>query len=237
MEAFLNYINRAEFIIQAELLLRIVISLFCGALIGYERTNRGKEAGIRTHTIVAVASCLMMVISQYGFNDFFEIFKNSHVDLKLDPSRVAAQIITGIGFLGAGMIFVHKNTVTGLTTAAGIWATAGIGMAFGGGMYFMGVSSTVVIVFVQWVLHKSSRFIHAVNEREFSFIMTDNPESMSCLLNTMKSYDVLALEVNYNKMQDGMLEVVILARCEKTTDMLALVEELYKMNDIKSVNM
>ena len=83
------------------------------------RKNRRKEAGVRTHVIVALASCLMMEISKYGFFDLG----------KFDGARIAAQVVSGIGFLGAGMIFVHKNSIKGLTTAAGVWATSGIGMA------------------------------------------------------------------------------------------------------------
>ena len=105
---------------------RLLIAVLCGFIIGYERKNRNKEAGIRTHVIVTVASCLMMMVSKYGFGDLDTA--------RFDGSRIASQIVSGIGFLGAGMIFVHKNSIKGLTTAAGIWATSGIGMAIGSGM-------------------------------------------------------------------------------------------------------
>ena len=124
-------------------MLRIIIAGICGVLIGYERRNRGKEAGIRTHAIVALASALIMVISLYGGNANY------------DSSRIAAQIVSGVGFLGAGMIFVHKRMITGLTTAAGVWATAGIGMAIGAGMYILGISAAFIIVLFQVILHKN----------------------------------------------------------------------------------
>ena len=100
------------------LFLRLFISVLLGVLIGFERTNRYKEAGIRTHAIVALGSCLLMILSKYGFPDVAQA----------DHSRIAAQVVTGIGFLGAGMILVRKNTVSGLTTAAGIWTTSAVGM-------------------------------------------------------------------------------------------------------------
>lgn len=237
MEAILRLIKSPEFLNQAELFLRILISIVAGLVIGYERTNRGKDGGVRTHTIVAIASCLMMIISQYGFGDFFGKFTNSGIDLRLDPSRVAAQIVSGVGFLGAGMIFIQKNTVTGLTTAAGIWATAGIGMALGCGMYFMGIACTVIIVVLQWLLHKSPKFSHLTNEKELSFVMRDNSESMAHLIGVMKKYEVFASEINYKKKQDGMMEVSILAQCDSKKNMLYLLEELYSYEDIKSLNM
>ena len=113
---------------EFELLGRILIAGLCGALIGFERKNRKKEAGIRTHIIVALASSLMMIISKYGFFDIISGNLFPGIDVRLDPSRIASCIVSGIGFLGAGMIFTYKKTITGLTTAAGIWATAGVGM-------------------------------------------------------------------------------------------------------------
>ena len=112
--------------VQLEYLVRILGAAICGLLVGYERENHLKTAGIRTHTIVALASAVMMIISKYGFQDILAL---DHIGL--DPSRVAAGIVTAIGFLGAGVIFTRNISVSGLTTAAGIWATVGIGMAFG----------------------------------------------------------------------------------------------------------
>ncbi len=120
---------------------RILVAGICGFIIGYERKNRAKGAGIRTHFIVAASAALMMIISIHGFGGVG------------DPSRMAAQIVSGVGFLGAGMIFVQKQTVTGLTTAAGIWATSGIGMAIGAGMYFVGIFTTVLLILAQLFMH------------------------------------------------------------------------------------
>lgn len=121
------------------LLLRITISVISGFIIGSERQNKNKSAGARTHTLVCLGACLAMIISKYGFYD---------VD-RYDAARIAAQVVSGVGFLGAGVIFVKNNGVTGLTTAAGIWTTSIIGMAFGSGMYFLGIIATIFIVFFQ----------------------------------------------------------------------------------------
>lgn len=130
-------------------LLGLVVAVICGAAIGIERTLRQKEAGIRTHIIVALGSALIMIVSKYGFFDLMS-FSDS---VKLDGARLAAQVVTGISFLGAGII-VYKGTVKGLTTAAGVWTTAGIGLAAGAGMYGIAVYATLILLIVQIVVHK-----------------------------------------------------------------------------------
>ena len=125
-----------------EWLLRIVCAALIGGVVGYERHNRSKEAGLRTHMIVAMASALLMIVSKYGF-----------VDVQVsDPARIAAQVVSGIGFLGAGIIFIRNDSVLGLTTAAGIWATAAVGMALGAGFYVLGIATGVLIVIIQIII-------------------------------------------------------------------------------------
>ncbi len=127
---------------ELELCIRILISAVFGFIIGLERKRRGKEAGVRTHTIMSIGSCLFTVISL-----------NFSKALDFDPTRIAAQIISGIGFLGAGMIIFKKNEIHGLTTAAGIWVTAGVGMACGAGLYVIAIIATILIMISQWLLH------------------------------------------------------------------------------------
>lgn len=144
MDAILEML-RDQIIFQGEFALRILLAGLLGAAIGFERKNRNKLAGVRTHAIVALGAALIMVVSKYGFYDMD----------KFDASRVAAQIVSGVGFLGAGIIFVrNNNSVSGLTTAAGIWATAGMGMSMGAGQYFIATISTVMILVMQVVFHR-----------------------------------------------------------------------------------
>ena len=114
------------------MVLRLAVAGMLGTLIGLEREYRAKEAGMRTHFLVALGSALIMIVSQYGFGG-----------KTADASRVAAQIVSGIGFIGAGTIMMQKQFVRGLTTAAGLWVAAGIGMAVGGGLYLIGIVATV----------------------------------------------------------------------------------------------
>lgn len=118
-----------------ELTIRLMLALLLGGAIGIEREYRAKEAGFRTHFLVALGSALFCLVSQFGFG----------VDLK-DSSRVAAQVVSGIGFLGAGTIIFQKNVVRGLTTAAGLWVTAAIGLACGTGMYLAAVLTTAMVL-------------------------------------------------------------------------------------------
>lgn len=129
---------------NSELLLRIFVAMILGMLIGNERKNRMKSAGMRTHALVALGSALMMVVSKYGFGD----------TVQGDGARLAAQVVSGVGFLGAGMIFVRHNLVSGLTTAAGVWTTAGIGLTIGAGMYFVGILSALMMVLMQNISHR-----------------------------------------------------------------------------------
>ena len=138
---------------QFELIFRLFLAGFCGVIIGLERRNRSKEAGIRTHFVVACGAALMMIVSKYAFFDVIKTGLLEGADIRLDPSRIASTIASGIGFLGAGMIFVHRNTITGLTTAAGIWATSGVGMAIGAGLYYIGICAAIFIVLAQILLH------------------------------------------------------------------------------------
>ena len=126
----------------------VLLAVVLGFAIGYERKLRYKEAGIRTHTIVCAGAALIMVVSKYGFGDSAEA----------DAARVAAQIVTGVGFLGAGIIVYRKHEIHGLTTAAGVWATAGVGMAAGAEMYLFATGSAVILIAVQCLMHVKCRF-------------------------------------------------------------------------------
>lgn len=179
---------------QLTYVLRLFIAGICGILIGLERKNQAKEAGIKTHFVVACGAALIMIVSKYAFFDVGEIAKSVGFEgeIRLDPSRVASTIASGIGFLGAGMIFVHKNTVTGLTTAAGIWATSGIGMAIGAGMYTIGIGATLIIFIAQILMHidfhrsKNARLktlvIRGVTESGYRKAIMSQLEDMSIII-------------------------------------------------------
>lgn len=170
--------------------LRLFVAGAMGVLIGLEREYRAKEAGYRTHFLVALGSALMMIVSQYGFT---EVLKTDLI--RVDPSRIAAQVVSGIGFIGAGTIILQKQIVRGLTTAAGIWATSGIGLAVGAGMYAIGISATLLVLLG---LETLSYFFKSIGLRNMMIdFSTDDKEAIkrvSQVFNT-RNYIVVSYEM------------------------------------------
>ena len=167
-------------VIHWEWFLRILIARMCGAFIGYERRNRNKEAGIRTHSIIALGAALIMIVSKYGFPDVNEY----------DAARMAAQIVSGVGFLGAGVIFVRHGTVSGLTTAAGMWATAGAGSCIGAGLYDVGIMATLCVAGLQFIFHKGV-FRKFTNQGQIIQIqVTQDSSALADIQHTLKKHGV-----------------------------------------------
>ena len=145
---------------EYEFILRIFTAAILGGLIGLEREWRAQEAGLRTHFLVALGSAVFMIVSAYGFSDV----QMDGMTSRWDVSRVAAQVVSGIGFIGAGTIIFRKqeNMVSGLTTAAGLWVTAAIGLACGGGMYVLATASTILVLFG---LEAFNYFLHKIDKK------------------------------------------------------------------------
>ena len=150
---------------------RLVLAAIFGTIIGLDREYREKEAGFRTHFLVSLGSALMMIVSQYGFSEIL-----THDGVSLDPSRIAAQVVSGISFLGAGVIFKNGNSIRGLTTAAGMWGTSAIGMAVGAGMYWLGLIEAAVLVAIQIILHRFPVGADALTTQELVVEMEDTEE-------------------------------------------------------------
>lgn len=209
-----------------EFLVRLITSVFCGFVIGFERKNRNKEAGIRTHVIVALASCLMMIISKYAFYDLG--------DARFDGSRVASQIVSGIGFLGAGMIFVHKNSIKGLTTAAGIWATSAIGMAIGAGMYFVGIITTIMMVFLQFFLHIKFKALQHSTTEEYIFRVKNIPNSIDIVKNIMEKKSMNFDFVSISKKEDD-IKIGVEITYSQSEELIGLIEDALEEEEIIEV--
>ncbi|WP_321818110.1 MULTISPECIES: MgtC/SapB family protein [unclassified Paraburkholderia] len=151
-----------------ELVSRLVIAAALGSVIGFERERLSWAAGLRTHMLVCVGSALIMIVSAFGFAD---VLSADHV--VLDPSRMAAQVVSGIGFLGAGSILLRGEIVRGLTTAASLWSVAAIGLAVGGGLYTAAIAATVIIVIIlAGIKPLERRFITFRQRRQISLLVT-----------------------------------------------------------------
>jgi len=178
-----------------EMFLRIVVATFCGLLIGLERTKRQKAAGIRTHCVIAAASAVMMILSKYAFADITtsagELYESSR---GADVSRIASQVVSGVGFLGAGVIFVKGGTIKGLTTAAGIWAISAIGMAIGAGMYPIGLFATLIVLLLNLIFHKLHVGDDAYSTHDIEVEMKDTPEMRKILTDILEKYKTNVLD-------------------------------------------
>lgn len=201
-------------------ILRLILACICGGAIGIERQQRIKVAGTRTHMVVALAAALMMIVSKYGFLDVMDL---SVSGVSWDVSRVAAGIITGIGILGGGIIFIERQGhVSGITTAVGIWATIGIGMALGAGMYAMGIGTTLIMLFIQWVLHKNLWIVKQPTRVQVCFRLPRGIEDYDKLMEKIESYKMTLYQIKWDK--KGSLGPSM--RC------FAIVPARYGRNDI-----
>ncbi len=158
--------------LDVELALRLLGAAVVGAVIGFERELRDQPAGFRTHMLVALGSCIFTVISAYGFG----ALAGERGYVRVDPSRIAAQIVTGIGFLGAGVIFRQGLTVRGLTTAASLWVTAALGMAVGAGAYVVAGAGTVVALLTIAALRPVRRAVRGLRREQEELILEVEPE-------------------------------------------------------------
>lgn len=217
--------------------LRIAIACICGGAIGFERTKRLKEAGIRTHCIIASAAALFMILSKYSFTDMYTADALYPGIRGADASRIAAQVVSGISFLGAGVIFRNGNAVKGLTTAAGIWATAAVGMAIGSGMYLLGLAETVLIVLIQLIFHRFNIGNDAYSESEVRIVAADTEnfrEVFTAMLES-KRIQVLSLRIE----RRGNCEVVynFSVRTRKDFKVMDAMELFDKNPAIHSISM
>ncbi len=181
--------------VSAIFFLRLILACMCGGAIGIERQQRIKVAGTRTHMVVALAAALMMIISKYGFLDVMDVY-----GVSWDVSRVAAGIITGIGILGGGIIFIgRQGHVSGITTAVGIWATIGIGMALGAGMYVMGIGTTAIMLFIQWVLHKNLWVVKQPARVQICFRLPRGMKDYEKLMEKIDGYHMALYQIKWDK--------------------------------------
>ncbi|MCK9292404.1 MAG: MgtC/SapB family protein [Bacteroidales bacterium] len=181
---------------------RLLLAALFGALIGLERERKDWAAGMRTHMMVSVGSCLIMLVSAFGFAD---ILGTEHVEL--DPSRVAAQVVSGIGFIGAGTIlFLKQGAIRGLTTAAGLWTVAAIGLATGGGLYTAAIATTVIALIILWALqplekYYSKRFKH----KTLRIVASSHADPNKILEHILHKAELHIHSMTFNRVEDEMI--------------------------------
>ncbi len=201
---------------------RLVAACLCGAAIGFERSKRFKGAGLRTHIIVCCGAALMMIISKYGFADMTSMdgimFNGTR---GADSARIAAQVVSGISFLGAGVIFKHGSSIRGLTTAAGVWATAGIGLAVGAGMYPVGIFATLLISGLQYLMHKHTFGGDALVTNRLQFVIVQSEGFYTQLEHFLNTHHAQVIEskITYDEhSDDATYEMIVRSPRDITMD-------------------
>lgn len=226
-ELFLSWIEPffPHILRNMEYLLRIFIAMVLGMLIGNERKNRNKSAGLRTHAMVALGAALMMVVSKYGFSD----------TVQGDGARLAAQVVSGVGFLGAGMIFVRHNLVNGLTTAAGVWATAGIGLTLGAGMYGVGIVSALMMLIMQNLSHKLPVFASVAAGGFIRMTIANKPGAVEEIQRYLMDRKIEIHGVQISKSEKDRIKLELDVVYPHTLDKPALFCALAEREDILSI--
>lgn len=214
-----------------DMLIRIALAGILGGLIGLERQMRAKEAGLRTHILVGIGSAMFMLVSKYGFADMLD---QQHV--ALDPSRIAAQVVSGMGFLGAGTIIIQKQIVKGLTTAAGLWVTAAIGLVIGSGMYEIGIYGTLLALVV---LETFRRISHWLIGRHHTLMVHLKPKSVPLVLLVLQRenlrYGHIAV-VNRDE-ESGLCELSVEVTVSRRFPMHAIYDKVMEVKGVQSLQM
>ncbi|MET0970887.1 MAG: MgtC/SapB family protein [Tardiphaga sp.] len=217
---------------DTEMMIRLTAAAALGSLIGFERERLLWAAGIRTHMLVCVGSCLIMLVSQYGFSNIL-----TQQNIVLDPSRIAAQVVSGIGFLGAGSILARGEIVKGLTTAASIWTVAAIGLAVGGGLYLAAGASTVIILIILAGIKPLEEAYRARNQSCMLKVEVENNaltpemlrEALSLRIGQVKRFLVESRD------PQGIDRLTILLSKVSSQDIASFPEKLQELDGVRQV--
>jgi putative Mg2+ transporter-C (MgtC) family protein len=214
-----------------EIVFKLALACILGGIVGLERESLNRPAGFRTYTVVCVGSALAMVVSIDMFSQF-----NHHVNV--DPGRIAAQVISGIGFLGAGTIMKEGASIRGLTTAAGLWVVACIGLAAGAGMYMAAIVATFLILFV---LIYFARFEHRFTGmrlyKGIVMLVDDQPGQVGVIGSILGEMDVLIKEINLEREEtDNHLEIELLLQLPPETSVSQVIERLSNIQGLHHID-
>lgn len=233
-----EYLNsQFSFAQNLDFFIRIAAACLCGALIGAERSRRYKGAGIRTHIIVCCAASLMMIAAKYGFADLTDeagiAFSGAN---GADSSQIAAQVVSGISFLGTGVIFKHGSTVQGLTTAAGLWATAGIGLAVGAGMYPLGIFTAVFIALLQVLMHKYVAGKDFISNNHLQFTVRTSESFQNTLATYMQERKIQVTDSKITYHDDGYVSYDIVLRAPREVAINELDQFIKSCGELRCIS-
>ncbi|MGE5484257.1 MAG: MgtC/SapB family protein [Ignavibacteriales bacterium] len=207
-------------------LVRLFLAAIVGAAVGFERERINRAAGLRTHILVCTGSALVMLVS----TNMVEVFGYG------DPGRIAAQVVTGVGFLGAGTILREGPTVRGLTTAAGLWVVSGLGLAIGLGMYVPALFTSAVVLGALFLLPPLERRL-AKREGVITVVMDDKPGQLGLVATILGRHGIDIRHVEFETMERGMVGIAFRARFQPDTNLAACASDLAEVKGISSVDL
>lgn len=228
MDGYIDQIFGDHFV---TIMIRILIALVLSGLIGFERELKNHSAGFRTHILVGVGSCLMMLLSLYGFENFIGASDN----IRFDPARIPSYVISGIGFLGAGTIMVNGMTIRGLTTAASIWAVAGLGLVVGVGMYATAVFTTFVILLSLVFLNNFEKLFKRGVYSNLIEIVALPGLQINNIVSIFESFDLTIKKVEIERVDEDTRNIFIKIDQNAGLDRMALFEEISKVVQVKNI--
>src|SRR5699024_1705100 len=213
------------------IMIRIVIALILSGLIGFERELKNHSAGFRTHILVGVGACLMMLLSLYGFETLIPVYDN----IRFDPARIPSYVISGIGFLGAGTIIVNGMTIRGLTTAASIWTVAGLGLVVGAGMYAAAVFTTFIILLSLIFLNNFEKLFR--RKKPYQIEITALPVlTINSVVSVFESYSLTINQVNIERIDDELRNIIVKIEPYKELNQVELFEDISKIDYVKNIS-
>ncbi|MNI03130.1 putative Mg(2+) transport ATPase [compost metagenome] len=216
--------------------IRLFLALLLGGLIGFERELSSHPAGLRTHILVCVGSALIMLLSMYGFSDFV-----NEVNVRIDPSRLAAQVISGIGFLGAGTIIFNGRSITGLTTAASLWVVAAIGLAAGAGFYYASVLSCMMVLVSLWILNKvEHKYFSGKKIQVLRIQAIDQPGSLGLISTLLGNRRVDIRKVSIEEMAGeggNRIQISFSITIPKVSIIPRMLEDISKLSGVIGVSL
>ncbi len=222
---------------QYSLLPRLLIAVVLTGMIGFEREIRQKNAGLRTHALVGLGAAVIMVVSQYGF---FDVLQTGRI--VLDPSRIAAQVVSGIGFIGGGLIFVRQDTVRGLTTAASVWLAAGIGLTAGAGLFVVAIGCTILGVAVVDGLDRLERVLpqSTLTLSRLRLIYRDEHGTLQKITQVCADHDIAISDMSFrrnNQVPATVTSIMRLRKARKLADVVAHLGEIEGVLEVAPMDM
>lgn len=227
----MDYINQIISDDFSTIAVRLLVALVLSGIIGFERELNNHSAGFRTHILVGVGSCLMMVLSLFGFHGFMDQYEN----IRFDPARLPSYVISGIGFLGAGTIIVYGGTIRGLTTAASIWTVAGIGLIVGAGMFDAAILATLIILISLVLLNNIERLFPRTRAVNTLIINTVHGVEFTEIVKKIESFEVPIKNMEIIKTKNNKYRIriqLIVSNKEVTRE---LYKEIIKIEGVEEI--